>query len=104
MEVIFLGTEFTEEEIQIRRDYRKIGKCVEVREFNYEKFRKAMNPNLIFFYGPIEEQNVNCAHALASQIGYLEVGLPPNANSFIKEFKKTVNYVVYGTFTKVSEL
>jgi hypothetical protein len=43
-----------------------------------------MFSNLIFFYGPINEQNLNCAHALANQIGYLEVHLPPNTNTFIK--------------------
>ena len=53
-------------------------------KINYEKFRKAMYPNLIFFYGPIYEQNLNCAHAMANQVGYLRVELPPNANSFIK--------------------
>ena len=94
-----MGTVFTEEELQIKRDYRRIGKCIEVPQFSYESFRKAVYPNLIFFYGPINEQNVNCAHALSSQIGYLFVGLPPNANTFISEFKKTVNYVVCGLFT-----
>lgn len=43
-----------------------------------------MFPNLVFFYGPINEQNLNCAHALANQIGYVEANLPPNANNFIK--------------------
>ncbi len=43
-----------------------------------------MYPNLIFFYGPQEEQNLNCAHAMANQIGYCRVSLPPNANIFIK--------------------
>lgn len=58
-----------------------------------------MYPNLVFFYGPREEQNLNCAHALANQIGYCRVSLPPNANSFIKDFKKTVNFTVSGLFT-----
>lgn len=43
-----------------------------------------MYPNLIFFFGPIYDQNLNCAHALANQIGYCEVNLPQNANVFIK--------------------
>ena len=71
MQAIFVGTVFTEDEIKIRRDYKKIGKCIEVREFNYELFRRAVYPNLVFFYGPIYEQNLNCAHALSNQIGYL---------------------------------
>ena len=54
--VVFIGKEFTEEELKIRQDYEQIARCKYHGQFdNYEAFRKTMYPNLIFFYGPNKE-------------------------------------------------
>lgn len=51
--VIFLGKEFTEHELRIKKEYQQIARCKYYPEFgNYEAFRKVMYPNLVFFYGP----------------------------------------------------
>ena len=51
--VVFVGKEFTEAELKIRREYEQIARCkVYEKLTGYEEFRKLMYPNLIFFYGP----------------------------------------------------
>lgn len=66
---------------------------------SYPSLRKAMYPNLIFFYGPVVEQVEAASRTLAQNINYVSSGLPPNANMFINNFKKTCNYVIEGSYT-----
>ncbi len=48
----------------------QIGRCLKVKNLVYEEFRKIMYPNLIFFYGPVSEQNDAAAFTLAQTINY----------------------------------
>jgi hypothetical protein len=58
-----------------------------------------MYPTLIFFYGPVDAQNEAASRTFSSNIGYSFAYLPLNANIFLQQFKKSVNYVINGLFT-----
>ena len=58
-----------------------------------------MYPNLIFFYGPVEEQNKAASVTLAQTINYEHSVLAKDANSLIFHNKKLLDYVVNDLFT-----
>ena len=63
-----------------------------------------MYPNLIFFYGPVEEQNRAASITLAQTINYEHSVLPKSANALITHCKKSQNYVVNGLFADACEI
>lgn len=63
-----------------------------------------MYPNLIFFYGPVSEQNDAASFTLAQTINYQHSVLPKNANELISNCKKSENYVVNGLFTDSADI
>lgn len=66
---------------------------------DYPSCRKALHPNLIFFYGPLQEQNLAASTTMSNNISYIYSELPPDPNDLIKFTDKTKNYVVNGLFT-----
>ncbi len=68
-------------------------------KLSYSEFRKALFPNLIFLYGPVTQQNQAAGQTLAHNINYVCTALPKGANSFLKDFKKTSNYIITDLFT-----
>lgn len=85
-------------------DYLKIGKCVDVPVVQYEEFRKALYPNLIFVFGPVEQQCYLASSTLANTIGYRYSFLPSAANDIIAHFGKTNNYVINGFFSDPNDI
>lgn len=63
-----------------------------------------MYPNLVFIFGPNNQQNWAASTTLARQIGYEYSVLPRNANDFIAVYDKTKNYVVNGLFTNPEDI
>ena len=63
-----------------------------------------MLPNLIFFYGPNQQQISSAARTMATNINYVCVKIPINANEIINGFKKTCNYVIEGLYTSKQEI
>jgi len=71
--VIFLGGDdnLSEEERLVKKQYQQIGRCkIFASLTDYEGFRKAMYPNLIFFYGPNQEHSSGAASTIAFQSHY----------------------------------
>lgn len=66
---------------------------------DYASCRKALYPNLIFFYGPLQEQNLAASTTMSNNISYIYSELPSDPNDLIKFTDKTKNYVVNGLFT-----
>lgn len=82
-------------------DYKQIARCKHFPDFeDYEKFRKVMYPNLIFFYGPHKEHREGAAATFAFQSLYSYVGkFPESANEIIMRFNKNQNYTFSWVFT-----
>lgn len=61
-------------------------------------------PNLIFFFGPNQQQCYQASSTLASVIQYSYVPLPDSPNDLILYLDKTQNYVVNGLFMDPAQL
>ncbi len=71
LNLIYFGKEFeNDKERRLRKEYLSIGYCKDVPVLDYPSCRKALYPNLILVYGPIQEQNYAAATTLAHNLSY----------------------------------
>lgn len=63
-----------------------------------------MYPNLVFVFGPINQQVEVAASAIAKNVGAQCCLIPENSNIFLSKFDKTQNYVLNGLFTNPNEI
>jgi hypothetical protein len=100
LNLIYFGKEFeNDKERRLRKEYLSIGYCKDVPVLDYPSCRKALYPNLILVYGPIQEQNYAAATTLAHNLSYKYGELPTDPNNLIISSDKTYNYVINGLFT-----
>ena len=84
------GNKFeNENQGRIVRDYCQIGRCINISKFEYADFRKAMYPNLVFVFGPVDKQVTIAASAIAKNMGAICCDIPKESNNFLSDFPKT---------------
>lgn len=104
LSVILFGKPNNNDEKRICREYQQIGKCHRVHGKTLPEFRKVFYPNLIFFFGPNEQQNNAASNTFAHVIGYSHTILPASANDLILYLDKTQNFVINGLFTDPAQI
>ena len=61
-------------------------------------------PNLIFIFGPVDEQCYLASTTMAHTLGYTYSLLPAGANQIVSIFDKTRNYVINGFYSAPSDI
>ena len=99
-----MGKDLSAEEIQIKKDYLKIGKCACLERACYKSFRRAVYPKIIALFGPCPIQNRFLKENYFNFTGYHMINNTLTANDMISKLPKDANYILTSFVPEPSEL